>query len=179
MPGGCGINFIQTMGQIKTLIWRTLNAGILSTVNYRVYIFRIETSSSNAQVFTLSDGGSVQVFELMKDINVFLTAEGRQSWGNPILAGDYDSIYYVQPEHSLPRWDTVVLTLDGEDDLYYGFADIKTAYEAKHGALGTGAPKVFFKYFLVNSSTGETSVPMQALATYAVAAAPEPDPENP
>ncbi len=126
---GCGINYIHTMSPIRTLIWRTLNAGILSTVNYRVYIFRIETSSSNAQVFTLYDGGRIQVFELMKDINVFLTAEGRQSWGNPILAGDYDSIYYVQPEHSLPRWDTVVLTLDGEDGLYYGFADIKTAYE--------------------------------------------------
>lgn len=127
---GCGINFIHTMGQIKTLIWRTLDAGILSTVNYRVYIFRIETSSSSAQVFTLSDGGRIQVFELMKDINVFLTAEGRQSWGNPILAGDYyDSIYYVQPDHAFPKWDTVVLTLDGEDGLYYGFADIKTAYE--------------------------------------------------
>lgn len=126
---GCGINFIHTMSPIKTLIWRTLDAGILSTVNYRVFIFRIETSSSSAQVFTLSDGGRVQVFELMKDINVFLTAEGRQSWGNPILAGDYDSIYYVQPDHSLPKWDTVVLTLDGEDGLYYGFADIKTAYE--------------------------------------------------
>ena len=126
---GCGINFIHTMCPIETLIWRTLNAGILSTVNYKVYIFRIETSSSNAQVFTLSDGGRIQVFELMKDINVFLTAEGRQSWGNPILAGDYDSIYYVQPDHSPSRWDTVVLTLDGEDDLYYGFADIKAAYE--------------------------------------------------
>ena len=44
--------------------------------------------------------------------------------------------------------------------------DIKAAYESKHGALGTGAPKVFFKYFFVNSSTGETSVPMQALAIY-------------
>lgn len=126
---GCGINFIHTMGQIKTLIWRTPDPGILSTVNYKVYIFRIETSRTDAQVFTLSDGGRVQVFELMKDINVFLTAEGRQSWGNPILAGDYDSIYYVRPEHSLPRWDTVVLTLDGEDGLYYGFADIKSAYE--------------------------------------------------
>lgn len=126
---GCGINFIHTMCPIETLIWRTLDAGILSTVNYRVYIFRIETSSSNAQVFTLSDGGRVQVFELMKDINVFLTAEGRQSWGNPILAGNYDSIYNVQPDHSFPKWDTVVLTLNGEDDLYYGFRDIKTAYE--------------------------------------------------
>ncbi len=126
---GCGINFIHTMSPIKTLIWRTPDPGILSTVNYMVFIFRIETSSSNAQVFTLSDGGCVQVFELMKDINVFLTAEGRQSWGNPILAGDYDRIYYDQPEHSLPRWDTVVLTLNGEDGLYYGFPDIKTAYE--------------------------------------------------
>ena len=57
--------------------------------------------------------------------------------------------------------------------------DIKADYESKHGALGTGAPKVFFKYFLVNSATGETSVPMQALVTYSTAAEPEPDPENP
>lgn len=57
--------------------------------------------------------------------------------------------------------------------------DIKADYESKHGALGTGAPKVFFKYFLVNASTGETSVPMQALMTYSAAAEPEPDPENP
>ena len=57
--------------------------------------------------------------------------------------------------------------------------DIKADYESKHGALGTGAPKVFFKYFLVNSSTGATSVPMQALVTYSTAAEPEPDPENP
>ena len=35
--------------------------------------------------------------------------------------------------------------------------DIKAAYEAKHGALGIGAPKVFFRYFYVNGSTGEKS----------------------
>ena len=29
---------------------------------------------------------------------------------------------------------------------------------------------MFFKYFYVNSQTGEASVPMQALATYAAAA---------
>ena len=44
--------------------------------------------------------------------------------------------------------------------------DIKAAYESKHGVLGAGAPKVFFRYFFVNSSTGETSVPMQALAKW-------------
>ena len=57
--------------------------------------------------------------------------------------------------------------------------DIKSAYEAKHGSLGTGAPKVFFRYFFVNSDTGEASVPMQAVATYAVASTEEPEPSNP
>ena len=51
--------------------------------------------------------------------------------------------------------------------------DIKSAYESKHGALGAGAPKVFFRYFYVNSSTGETSVPMQAIVKWTAAAAPE------
>ena len=50
--------------------------------------------------------------------------------------------------------------------------DIKSAYESKHGALGAGAPKVFFRYFYVNSSTGETSVPMQAVVKWTAAAAP-------
>ena len=36
-------------------------------------------------------------------------------------------------------------------------------------AKGVTAAKVFFKYFFVNSQTGEASVPMQALATYAEA----------
>ena len=47
--------------------------------------------------------------------------------------------------------------------------DIKAEYEAKHGTLSAGAPKVFLKYFYVNSDTGEASVPMQALATFTVA----------
>ncbi len=46
--------------------------------------------------------------------------------------------------------------------------DIKTDYEAKNGALSAAAPKVFFRYFLVNSSTGERSVSMLAEAKYTV-----------
>ena len=46
--------------------------------------------------------------------------------------------------------------------------DIKTDYEAKNGALSAAAPKVFFRYFLVNSSTGERSVMMQAETKYSV-----------
>jgi hypothetical protein len=35
--------------------------------------------------------------------------------------------------------------------------DIKASYEAKCGAPSSGAPKVFFKYFFVNTATGEKS----------------------
>lgn len=46
--------------------------------------------------------------------------------------------------------------------------NIKAEYEAKNGALSAAAPKVFFRYFLVNSSTGERSVSMLAEAKYTV-----------
>ena len=35
--------------------------------------------------------------------------------------------------------------------------DIKSAYDAKNGAPSAGSPKVFFKYFYVNTATGEKS----------------------
>ena len=46
--------------------------------------------------------------------------------------------------------------------------DIKSDYEAKNGALSAAAPKVFFRYYLVNSTTGERSVSMLAEAKYTV-----------
>ena len=45
--------------------------------------------------------------------------------------------------------------------------DIKAKYEAKYGAVGAGNPKVFFKYFFVNTTTGEKSGEMLALARFA------------
>ena len=44
---------------------------------------------------------------------------------------------------------------------------LKTDYDAKYGAPSAGAPKVFVKYFYVNTATGEKSGEMLALATYA------------
>ena len=35
--------------------------------------------------------------------------------------------------------------------------DIKAKYDAKNGAPSAGYPKVFFKYFYVNTATGEKS----------------------
>ena len=45
--------------------------------------------------------------------------------------------------------------------------DIKAEYEAVHGVPNTAAPKVFMKYFFVNSKTGEKSGEMLVHATYA------------
>lgn len=45
--------------------------------------------------------------------------------------------------------------------------DIKTKYEAKYGTVSAGNPKVFFKYFFVNTSTGEKSGEMLAVAKLA------------
>ena len=50
-------------------------------------------------------------------------------------------------------------------------------YEAKYGAVGAGNSKVFFKYFFVNTTTGEKSGEMLALARFA-ATNGQPDPEN-
>ena len=40
--------------------------------------------------------------------------------------------------------------------------DIKDDYEAVHGAVTEAAPKVFLKYFFVNTKTGEKSGDMFA-----------------
>ena len=44
--------------------------------------------------------------------------------------------------------------------------DIKAAYDAKNGAATAGLPKVFFKYFYVNTATGEKSGEKQASVVF-------------
>ena len=51
--------------------------------------------------------------------------------------------------------------------------DIRADYVAKHGAPNEGAPKIFFRYYFVNSSTGEKSGTMLAEAKWEAAAAGE------
>ena len=43
---------------------------------------------------------------------------------------------------------------------------LKTSYDNKYGAPSEGKPKVFVKYFYVNTATGEKSGDMLAMATY-------------
>ena len=43
--------------------------------------------------------------------------------------------------------------------------DLKAAFDAKHGVPTSAAPKVFMKYFFVNTVTGEKSGEMMAVVT--------------
>ena len=43
--------------------------------------------------------------------------------------------------------------------------DIKEDYDNKHGAPIAAAPKIFMKYFFVNTKTGEKSCEMLTMAT--------------
>ena len=43
--------------------------------------------------------------------------------------------------------------------------DIKEDYDNKHGAPNAAVPKIFMKYFLVNTKTGEKSGEMLTLVT--------------
>lgn len=45
--------------------------------------------------------------------------------------------------------------------------DIKAKYEAKSGVVGAGNPKVFFKYFYINTATGEKSGDVLVQGTFA------------
>lgn len=95
---GCGINNLETSGQIRNLIWRTPAPGILSSVSYKANTFTIETSSTSPQVFELTGGGAIQIIKLEKDINVYLTTDGQASWGIVITdAGTYKSVYFGRP----------------------------------------------------------------------------------
>ena len=49
--------------------------------------------------------------------------------------------------------------------------DIRADYVAKHGAPSAAAPKIFFRYYFVNSSTGEKSGTMLAECKWTAAAA--------
>ena len=49
--------------------------------------------------------------------------------------------------------------------------DIHADYVAKYGAPSAAAPKIFFRYYYVNSSTGEKSGTMLAEVKWAAAAA--------
>ena len=59
-------------------------------------------------------------------------------------------------------------SLSGADDTAINIA---ADYVAKHGAPSAAAPKIFFRYYFVNSSTGEKSGTILAECKWTAAAA--------
>ena len=66
---------------------------------------------------------------------------------------------------SWPSCASKAVQIGDPRDVVDGAIDIKTDYEATHGAVNEAAPKVFLKYFFVNTKTGEKSGEMMAMIT--------------
>lgn len=66
----------------------------------------------------------------------------------------------------MPDGRTVAAMIKMVEEPTDAAVDIHAEYAAKNGALTAGAPKVFFRYFYVNSETGEKSGVMMAEATW-------------
>ena len=127
---GCGINSLQTHGEIDRLIWRTPDPGILSRVTYKARFFTIETCSTSPQVFEINSGGDIRFIELEKDINVFLTKGEAAHWGDVARnAGTYESVYFVRSFHGGAGDDVVDLTFPDESNICYAFPCIDAAYD--------------------------------------------------
>ena len=89
--------------------------------------------SSSAMTFTLAD--------IPSDVtNLKLIIQASEPQGNGITRAYSKAAAFADPY-------TPVTTA----------IDIKSAYDNKNGAPSAGAPKVFFKYFYVNTATGEKS----------------------
>lgn len=125
---GCGIKALTTNKPLKELVWSTLTQGTLADVSYKTKTLTIKTSSSNAQVFQLKQGGKIDNIKLEKDVNVFLTADEGLQWGDVnTTGGTYQSVYKVTPATNQGE-GCVSLSLHGENGIYYAFPTIKAAY---------------------------------------------------
>lgn len=86
---------------------------------------------------------------------------------NPQLPDVHDEDYYVPELRQLPRTEPIYTSLcrlsfqvpapSTKVQYYCSRIDIKAKYDSKYGAPSAGNPKVFFKYFYVNTATGEKS----------------------
>ena len=65
----------------------------------------------------------------------------------------------------LPLWYAKVCASPPLSSTHYGLQRHQGAYDGKYGAPSAGAPKVFVKYFYVNTATGEKSGEMMGVAT--------------
>ena len=98
---------------------------------------------------TVMASGSVMTFKLDQDLHdnggIFLVIEASEGQSNGVSRAHNKAVSIKMVEEPS---DAVI--------------DIAADYIAKHGAPNAGAPKIFFRYYFVNSATGEKSGTMLA-----------------
>ena len=96
---------------------------------------------ADATIVLTSSAMSLQLASIPADVtNLKLVIQASEPQGNGITRAYSKAAAFAAPY-------TPVATA----------IDIKSAYDNKNGAPSAGAPKVFFKYFYVNTATGEKS----------------------
>ena len=89
--------------------------------------------------------------------------------GEPAVPADLKLIILASPAQSngITRAYSTAVQIGGTYEPASEEYDIKAAYDAKNGAPTAAAPKVFLRYFFVNTKTGEKSGEMMAIAKLA------------
>ena len=89
--------------------------------------------------------------------------------GEPAVPADLKLIILASPAQSngITRAYSKAVQIGGTYEPASEEYDIKAAYDAKNGAPTAAAPKVFLRYFFVNTKTGEKSGEMMAIAKLA------------
>ena len=97
--------------------------------------------------------GNVLTFKLDQDLSdnggIFLVIEASEGQSNGVSRAHSKAV--------------AIKMVEEPDDTAI---DIRADYLAKHGAPSAAAPKIFFRYYFVNSSTGEKSGTMLAEAKW-------------
>ena len=89
--------------------------------------------------------------------------------GEPAVPADLKLIILASPAQSngITRAYSKAVQIGGTYEPASEEYDIKAAYDAKNGAPTAAAPKVFLRYFFVNTKTGEKSCEIMAIAKLA------------
>ena len=135
-----GANLFMRLNYWVVYCGGTIKTAVPNLVGVEAPADAIVALTSSAMTFTLTDIPSDTVNQKL----VILASEPQ---GNGITRAYSKAAAFDNP-----------FTITDED------IDIKAKYDAKYGAPSAGAPKVFFKYFFVNTTTGEKSAEKMASA---------------
>ena len=135
-----GANLFMRLNYWVVYCGGTIKTAVPNLVGVEAPADAIVALTSSAMTFTLTDIPSDTVNQKL----VILASEPQ---GNGITRAYSKAAAFDNP-----------FTITDED------IDIKVKYDAKYGAPSAGAPKVFFKYFFVNTTTGEKSAEKMASA---------------